>query len=399
MATCSNINNITVIGTSDIIYDSVPIPCTNINTCDNLNTILTKINNVICNIQTNSNIIAQGVSTINNNLLSISEDIININNQIYICCHPPTTTTTSTSTTSTTSTTTSTTAVPTTTTTTTIFQACMNYGLLYNWKAASYNIGGASIAPAGWHVPTVADFATLRAFLGYSAYGLIDGAKWTDYDNPGSATNIYNFNAWNDKLRDYSGTYQNSYSIYFWSSESPSLGFGQVLELYGCCGDIYATSLQNNYGLTIRLIKDDSINGNTVTDYDNNIYPTVTIGSQVWMGQNLMVTHYNDGTPIPYETNNTIWGSLTLDAFCAYNNDWTNVGCGAVAPSTTTTTTTIAPTTTTTTIAPTTTTTTTIAPTTTTTTTIIAPTTTTTTAIVVLNCTLAGTAQEGSIPQ
>jgi uncharacterized protein (TIGR02145 family) len=37
----------------------------------------------------------------------------------------------------------------------------------------------------------------------------------------------------------------------------------------------------------------------TVTDYDGNIYETVTIGDQVWLKENLKSLHYCNGTPIP----------------------------------------------------------------------------------------------------
>lgn len=37
----------------------------------------------------------------------------------------------------------------------------------------------------------------------------------------------------------------------------------------------------------------------TVTDYDNNTYNTVQIGSQCWMKENLRTTRYADGTTIP----------------------------------------------------------------------------------------------------
>ena len=70
---------------------------------------------------------------------------------------------------------------------------------------------------------------------------------------------------------------------------------------------------------------DDVDNNNTVTDYDGNTYPTVTIGTQTWMAKNLKVTHYPNGTAIPLVTDNTDWANLgdndTDDAFCYYENN------------------------------------------------------------------------------
>lgn len=62
-------------------------------------------------------------------------------------------------------------------------------------------------------------------------------------------------------------------------------------------------------------------NPNTVTDIDGNVYTTVTIGSQVWTVENLRVTHYNDGTPIPHVTDSAAWDNNTSGAYCYYNND------------------------------------------------------------------------------
>ncbi len=63
----------------------------------------------------------------------------------------------------------------------------------------------------------------------------------------------------------------------------------------------------------------------TVTDYDGNIYQTVQIGNQVWMTENLKVTHYPDGREIPLVTDEIAWANLadnnTDDAYCYYNND------------------------------------------------------------------------------
>jgi uncharacterized protein (TIGR02145 family) len=62
-----------------------------------------------------------------------------------------------------------------------------------------------------------------------------------------------------------------------------------------------------------------------VTDYDENTYNTVRLGDQLWMAENLKVTHYPDGSSIPLVTDNTDWANLadnnTDDAYCFYNNN------------------------------------------------------------------------------
>lgn len=62
----------------------------------------------------------------------------------------------------------------------------------------------------------------------------------------------------------------------------------------------------------------------TVTDADGNTYNTVTIGTQVWMAENLKTTKYRDGTSIPNITDDAAWLALTTGAYCCYNNDISN---------------------------------------------------------------------------
>ena len=59
----------------------------------------------------------------------------------------------------------------------------------------------------------------------------------------------------------------------------------------------------------------------TITDIDGNVYHAVTIGTQVWMVENLRVTKYNNGTTIPLITGNTVWATQSTAAYCWYNND------------------------------------------------------------------------------
>lgn len=79
--------------------------------------------------------------------------------------------------------------------------------------------------------------------------------------------------------------------------------------------------------LTNSCKKDDNKNnptsGSTVTDIDGNIYHTVTIGTQVWMVENLKTTKYRNGDLIPKITDDIAWSNQT-EAYCNYNNDANN---------------------------------------------------------------------------
>jgi uncharacterized protein (TIGR02145 family) len=74
-----------------------------------------------------------------------------------------------------------------------------------------------------------------------------------------------------------------------------------------------------------------AISTSTCIDYDGNAYPTFQIGAQVWMSENLRVTHYRNGDAIPNVTDNTAWAALTTGAYCWYdNNQGTNAKYGAL---------------------------------------------------------------------
>jgi len=74
-------------------------------------------------------------------------------------------------------------------------------------------------------------------------------------------------------------------------------------------------------GLSLFTFKSNS---QTVTDYDNNVYDTIHIGTQVWLKQNLKTKHYLTGDSIPNVTANASWSALTTGAYCNYMNDTNN---------------------------------------------------------------------------
>jgi uncharacterized protein (TIGR02145 family) len=60
---------------------------------------------------------------------------------------------------------------------------------------------------------------------------------------------------------------------------------------------------------------------NTINDIDGNVYETIQIGDQLWMAENLKVTHYQNSDEIPYIYNDPQYG-----AYINYSNNADNVG-------------------------------------------------------------------------
>jgi uncharacterized protein (TIGR02145 family) len=78
----------------------------------------------------------------------------------------------------------------------------------------------------------------------------------------------------------------------------------------------YATNnMGTGYGNEVSFTQSEPI-----LDADGNAYSVVTIGAQVWLGENLRTTKLNDGTAIPYVTQGQAWTNLTTPGFCWYEN-------------------------------------------------------------------------------
>jgi len=62
-----------------------------------------------------------------------------------------------------------------------------------------------------------------------------------------------------------------------------------------------------------------------VSDIDGNVYHTVIIGTQVWLTENLKVTHYGNGDDITYAGGSISWLDNTAGLYCNYNDDLNNI--------------------------------------------------------------------------
>lgn len=64
-----------------------------------------------------------------------------------------------------------------------------------------------------------------------------------------------------------------------------------------------------------------------ISDIDNNSYSTIRIGDQVWMKENLKVTHYLNGDEISHISlqNDSEWLNTKSGAYCAYGDDQNNL--------------------------------------------------------------------------
>lgn len=193
----------------------------------------------------------------------------------------------------------------------------IKYGRLYNRYAT---VDPRRLAPIGWHVPTIDEWNILFNFVGGEN---ISGKRlkqaghstWAEY-NDIVGTDDYSFTSlpgggWQGIFPlGYYSTYITSTAIDLLTSYFVSMTYN--------LDSANTTTGNNSSQSSIRLVKDNPINeGPLIIDGDN--YNTITIGSQVWLQQNLSVTHYQNGDSIGLDFGGTD------GAVAAYNNDEDNV--------------------------------------------------------------------------
>jgi uncharacterized protein (TIGR02145 family) len=79
----------------------------------------------------------------------------------------------------------------------------------------------------------------------------------------------------------------------------------------------YAT---NSYGTAYGQQESFITDPIKITDIEGNSYDVVRIGTQLWMGNSMATTKFNDNTSIPLVTDNATWMGTTSPAYCWYSN-------------------------------------------------------------------------------
>lgn len=146
------------------------------------------------------------------------------------------------------------------------------WGALYNWYAVSTG----KLAPAGWHVPTDAEWGTLQNYLianGYNWDGTTTGNKiaksmvaqtdWTSYTQSGtpgndlSKNNASGLSALPGGLRGLDGRflYQSIYG-YWWSAAEGDASPAWGRRIYYRIAPLYRNYYGRSWGFSVRLLRD-----------------------------------------------------------------------------------------------------------------------------------------------
>lgn len=131
------------------------------------------------------------------------------------------------------------------------------YGKLYNWHA----VHSGQLCPAGWHIPTEAEWNILETFLGEEslAGGKLKEKNFIHWQSPNTAaTNETGFTGLPGGYRSSTGSFFNlGYDGYWWGSETGSdISYARYHYLDFNIGFLLENEDYKVDGLSVRCIKD-----------------------------------------------------------------------------------------------------------------------------------------------
>lgn len=117
---------------------------------------------------------------------------------------------------------------------------------------------------------------------------------------------------------------KNSGTVSNWITQIDSIRFNSnsnEMEIILQGGSIESHVLGEINNVTFSTITIAPCGGqSSVSDVEGNVYPLVEIGNQCWFASNLKTTQFDDGSEIPFVTNQTAWNTATTPAR-RYPND------------------------------------------------------------------------------
>lgn len=127
---------------------------------------------------------------------------------------------------------------------------CRKYGRFYTWDVAK------DVCPAGWHLPTAAEFDQLFADVGgrdSAGVKLKSAEGWSHY---GNGSDEYGFNGTPSGFRDYRGRFdRQTLYAYLWSAtedEKKAIG----IHMMAGRKDVSVYPYAKDFGLSVRCVKD-----------------------------------------------------------------------------------------------------------------------------------------------
>lgn len=129
------------------------------------------------------------------------------------------------------------------------------YGGYYNW----FTVKTGKLCPAGWHVPTDAEWTILNDYLGgqYAAGGKMKETGTSHWQAPNTdASNDSGFTALPAGMRLWDGTYDyDSMFGYWWSSTESTAEYAWYRTIQHDWGNLNRGAPDKTCGLSVRCIK------------------------------------------------------------------------------------------------------------------------------------------------
>jgi uncharacterized protein (TIGR02145 family) len=228
----------------------------------------------------------------------------------------------------------------------------LKYGKLYNWHAVNDPRG---LAPEGWHVPSTEECKTLiNQQGGFGQAGLKMKSSDTWYG--GGGYNKDGFNGLAGGRRGKNGNFS-SLGVYFfwWTSSKYNNEGADYCYLEKSKDSVKIELMYNERGFSVRCVKEKAekesdINTKSLEEWAEDSQKrlqdasskssskvpnkkssgpaanlkSVVIGTQTWTSENLNVSTFRNGDPIPEVRSTEEWkkaGENKQPAWCYYNND------------------------------------------------------------------------------